>query len=250
MRKLFFLLSLATFFWSCDFRPGEKAKLISQMDSLKVQLADQRQMAGALDELATLMDSIDVNRDMLRTSMLEGTTYDAYVTRMRDINDYVKATHSKIEELEKALKHSKSSSASIARSLRLLKADLKTKGDQLVALQTEVDKYRNENSNLLQTVDLQRAELDNKAADIVQKKLVVDSLDAQIKSMIVQAKVDEGESYFLRAQALETAADRTHFAPRKKKATRLEALELYRLAAFYGKTEAEQKVKELEKVAG
>jgi hypothetical protein len=53
--------------------------------------------------------------------------------------------------------------------------------------------------------------------------------------------------YFEQAEALEMAADRTQFAPRKKRAAREEAIELYKLSLSLGKTEAEQKISELEK---
>jgi hypothetical protein len=49
---------------------------------------------------------------------------------------------------------------------------------------------------------------------------------------------------------LEKAANRTHFAPRKKKETRREALELYRLSLSMGNMKAQNKIDELEKKLG
>jgi chromosome segregation ATPase len=249
-RSIVLTLSIVGLLCGCEFRPGEKAKLHDQVDSLKAELAGQQQMATALEEVAILMDSIDTNRDVLRTSMLEGTTYDAYVARMRDINDYVKSTHAKIEALEKSLQASKGSTNRYARTIEKLRNDLKEKSDQLIALGDEIEKYRNENSNLIQTVTLQNAEIADNLVAIQEKKLETDSLQTNIGKMLTQSKVDEAESYYLRAQAMEVAANRTHFAPKKKRATQREALELYRLAAFYGKSEAGPKVKELEKEVG
>ena len=50
----------------------------------------------------------------------------------------------------------------------------------------------------------------------------------------------------MRAQAIETAAERTRLAPRKKKETIKEALDLYKKALSLGKNEAQAKITELE----
>ena len=63
---------------------------------------------------------------------------------------------------------------------------------------------------------------------------------------MIQSKVSEADAYFLRAMAIETAADRTRLAPRKKKQTLREALELYKKAASLGKEEATAKISQLE----
>ena len=71
-----------------------------------------------------------------------------------------------------------------------------------------------------------------------------------MQELNVESKNFQAESYFKQAQALEEAADRTQFAPRKKKRTQQEALELYRKALELGKDEAQAKVQELEKDLG
>ena len=58
-------------------------------------------------------------------------------------------------------------------------------------------------------------------------------------------KLDAADAYYARAEALELAASRTNFQPRKKKITRAEALEMYRMAVLYGKEDAQTKVDEL-----
>ena len=61
------------------------------------------------------------------------------------------------------------------------------------------------------------------------------------------SKVNEADAYFKQAQAVEETAKRTKFAPRKKKRTRQEALELYKMALFLGKEEAQPRIAALEK---
>jgi len=121
VRKLLFVLAVGAAMMSCG---GEKEKLKSQVDSLKAELQTSQQFANTLQQVGTLMDSIDANRQLLRMNMVEGTTYDDYTARMKDINNYVKDTQNKIEDLEKALKKSKGATNAYAATIKKLKADL------------------------------------------------------------------------------------------------------------------------------
>ncbi|MBX2941782.1 MAG: hypothetical protein KF860_05505 [Cyclobacteriaceae bacterium] len=203
-------------------------------------------MASTLAQVGVLMDSIDVSRNMLRTSMLEGTSYDEYTRRMKELNGHVRRTQAKIDELESSVKSSKSAANSYASALKKLKAELKSTHEEMATLQTQVDRYRNENENLVHTIDLQKAELADKLQQLGSSQEEIANLELNINQMLVQSKIDEAEAYFLRAEAMEMVADRTHFAPRKKKETRKEALELYRMASFYGKQGVKSKIEELE----
>ena len=71
-------------------------------------------------------------------------------------------------------------------------------------------------------------------------------IEARVQELMIQSKVSEAEAYFTRAQAIEKAADRTKLAPRKRKETIREAIDLYKKALSMGKTEAEAKITELE----
>ena len=53
--------------------------------------------------------------------------------------------------------------------------------------------------------------------------------------------------YYTQAQTLEVVADRTNFSPRKKKQAISEAIELYKVSLSLGKTEAQDRINELEK---
>ena len=100
LTRFFFILSMAGVFVSCDQR--EKVKLTAKVDSLNNELMISQEAAQTLQEVGTLLDSVDASRQLLRTNMVEGTSYDEYVSRMHDVNDYVKATQKKIAELEKS----------------------------------------------------------------------------------------------------------------------------------------------------
>ncbi|MDL5047960.1 hypothetical protein QQ054_18245 [Oscillatoria amoena NRMC-F 0135] len=225
----------------------EKAVLQAQVDSLRVELESSQRMTNTLMEVGVLMDSIDANRQLLRINMVEGTTYDDYTSRMRDINNYVKETEKKIDDLENALRKSQGSASSYARQIKKLKEDLQSKTNEIIALQEQVEKYRNENKNLITLAEMQSAELTDKEGKIMAKEAELALIEARIQELMIQSKVSEADAYFTRAQAVEEAANRTKLAPKKKKETLKEALDLYKKAFSLGKKEAEAKISELEK---
>ncbi|MFM8740844.1 MAG: hypothetical protein ACKOC0_11660 [Cytophagales bacterium] len=244
IKNLLVASAAALFLTSCG---GNSEKLQSQVDSLKNELQTSQQFAQTLQEVGVLMDSIDANRQLLRVNMVEGTTYDDYKNRMRDINSYVKDTQSKIEELEKSLKKAKGNAKAYAATIKKLKADLDAKNVEIASLNEKVEQLKNENSNLITTVGLQEAELSDKEAQIQTKQQELALIEARIQELMVQSKVNEADSYFTRAAAIEEAANRTKLAPKKKKNTYKEAIELYKKALSLGKQEAQAKITELEK---
>jgi len=244
LKKLVFVLSVGSTLIGCN--KGSE-KLQTTVDSLKAELKTSQEFASTLTEVGVLMDSIDANRQLLRVNMVEGTTYEDYTSRMKDINNYVKDTQRKIEDLEKSLKKSKGSNNTYAGIIKQLKADIETKNKEIAALQEQVDKFRNENTNLVETVSLQSKEIDEQEAELSTKRQELELIEARIQELMVSSKVSEADGYFARAQAVELAASRTKLAPRKKKETYKEALELYKKSLSLGKAEAQAKITELEK---
>ncbi len=245
LKKLLFAIPVVALFAACD--NGEKVALQSKVDSLKVELEASQKVAATLTEVGVLMDSIDASRQLLRVNMVEGTTYDDYKSRMKDINGYVKDTQKKIDDLEKSLKKSNSNAAGFSKTIKKLKADLETKSKEIASLQEQVDKFRSENQNLITTVGMQEAELSDKSAQIETKNQELALIEARVQEMMIQSKMSEADAYFARGQAVEEAARRTQLAPRKKKETYKEAIELYKKALSLGKTEAQEKITALEK---
>lgn len=245
MIKNLLLALMVIFLASCN--TNEKAQLQSQVDSLRIELETSQRMAKTLQDVGVLMDSIDANRQLLRINMVEGTTYDNYTNRMKDLNNYVRETENKIADLENQLKKSKGSAASFSATIKKLKAELQTKSTEIAALQEKVDKYRNENENLIQTIGLQEAELTDKQSLILQREQELALIEARIQELMISSKVSEAEAYYARGEALEEAANRTKLAPKKKKETYKEAIELYKKSLSLGKQEAQAKITALEK---
>ena len=244
VKRLLFVIAIGTMMAGCG---GNSERLQSQVDSLKTELQTSQQFATTLQEVGVLMDSIDANRQLLRVNMVEGTTYDNYKSRMKDINNYVKDTENKITDLEKALKKSKGNTNAFSATIKKLKADLETKNAEIASLSEKVEQLKNENQNLITTVGLQEAELSDKELQIVAKQQELALLEEKIQQVQITSKISEADSYFARGEAIEEAANRTKLAPKKKKTTYKEAIELYKKALSLGKQEAKEKIAALEK---
>ena len=242
IRKLILAVPVVAMLWSCDKK--EREALQSQNDSLRTELQASQQTAATLQEIGTLIDSIDASRQLLRTDVVEGTSYTDYKTRLQGINSHIKETQSKIASLEKSLKNTK---GQYATTIKRLKADLELSTQQITALQGEVDKMRGENQQLAMTVNQRDSAITQNLETIKMKEQDVANLEAKVEEVNAASKASQADLYFAQAQALETAADRTKFARKKKKETQREALELYKLSLSLGKQEAQAKIDELQK---
>jgi len=241
IRKLILAVPVVAMLWSCDKK--ERESLQAQNDSLRTELQASQQTASTLQEIGTLIDSIDASRQLLRTDVVEGTSYTDYKTRLQGINSHIKETQAKIATLEKSLKSSK---GQYATTIKRLKADLELSTQQITALQGEVDKMRTENQQLAMTVNQRDSSITQNLETIKMKEQDVANLEAKVEEVNAASKASQADLYFAQAQALETAAQRTKFAPKKKKETQREALELYKLSLSLGKQEAQAKIDELQ----
>ena len=236
---------------ACNQLESDKVKLQTKIDSLVTVVENNEFLTETMDEASALLDSIDETRNILRTKMWEGTSYDDFTSRIEELNMYVKRSENKIAELETALKAAKQSGSSYSARLKTLKDALDNSAKDIALLQEQVNKYGDENDSLIKTVNLQQAEIEDKLNQIAAKESEANELQGRIDEILAQAKVDEADSYFSRGEAYELAADRTSFlAVRKKKAARQQALDMYQMALLYGKEEAQVKVDALQKKLG
>jgi proline dehydrogenase len=242
IKKFILALSVVGLLFSCRDEEKETA-MQSEIDSLRTELTASQETAATLQEVGVLIDSIDANRQLLRTDMVEGTSYRDYKNRLQDISNYVKETQGKIAELEKSAKNSRIYAGTIKR----LKADLAARTQQMAALEQEVQKMRTENQTLSRNVSQRDSLINVNSETIKMREESLAALETRVQEISEDSKNKQADAYFAQAQALEKAASRTKFAPRKKKETQREALELYKMALSLGKTEAESKIVKLEK---
>ena len=225
---------------------NEKEALQSQIDSLRSELDRSYETSQTLSEIGTLLDSIDVTRQLLRVNLVEGTPYSDYAGRMKDLQQYITNTEEKVRRLEQSLQSSHANARVFSKTVNQLKAELRTRENEMAFLQEQVEKFRNENANLIITVNLQDVEIADKQEQIEARSQELALIEARVQELMIQSKVSEADAYYTRAMAIETAANRTKLAPRKKKETLQEALELYKKAFSLGKNEARAKITQLE----
>ena len=240
MKKLFIILLATPFLFSCG---REKEKLKAKVDSLQSELIVRDEMQKTLDQVGVLMDSIDANRKAVRLDLSEGTTYGNYAQRMNAINKYVLESQAKLEELESKSKQNRV----FAQTVKNLKAELKTKNEEIVRLKNQVAELGTQNESMRITIDTLGEELKDKQAQIDTKLKELELIEAKIQELMAQSKMSEADGYFARGQAAEEIARRTQLAPKKKKQSLKEALEFYQKALELGNDKAQAKIDELNK---
>lgn len=239
---IFFALSL---FSSCVPK-AEKEKVEMENEELKAELARAQLAVSTLDEIGTLMDSIDNARNALKLELEAGTDYDNYVQRMNDINNYVTDTEAKIDELEAELNKSGSQNKTYLRTISRLKKEVANKAMEVEGLKTSVEKYKKENTQLINVVDIQEAEITDLNEEIELKLEELEFIENRVQEMMKKAQMTEADSYYALGEALEEAARRTKLAPKKKKETYREAIEYYKKSLAFGREDAQEKIDALE----
>jgi hypothetical protein len=182
----------------------------------------------------------------LRTHLHEGTSFEEFSTRLKDINEFVKMSEDKINVIQTALKSSKHEASAYLMLVDALKSEVQLRVDEIVKLQEGVTKYKEENTELLATIKIKESEVKDINIKISEKQQELFLLEAKIEAMVNSFKVTEADAYYARARAVEEAAKRTKLAPNKRRETYKEALELYKKSLSLGKLEAKADITNLE----
>ncbi len=247
--KILTALSVIVLMGSCGLKK-ENQSLQAEIDSLNIVLEFHERMVAVLEDVGVLMDSIDASRGELEVHMEMGLTYDDYNARLLEINEYVKNSTRRLEDLEKNLAKANSTNKTYAATIARLRKELAEKTEQVALLEQTVDEYKTRNKELILLTELQSAEINDKTAQIAAKYQELEMLETRITALLLQSKVSEADAYFLRAQAAEVAAQRTQLAPKRKKASYREALDLYQKAFDLGRDDAKPKIEALAKKVG
>lgn len=246
MKRRFIVFTAILFCAGCT--PKEEiARLQGQNDSLRNELIAAQNTLYTFKDVSALIDSIDVTRNELRVNMVEGTPYNDYTARLREIKDYIQRSEEKIAALQKKLKDSRHESGAYEMMVAALQDELSIARDEITALETRVAEVMKENTDLNKTVKLQQANLEDTQLQLDAKYEEVKAFEVQIKELTDKLEISEANANFAKAQALEKSARKTKLAPKKKRKTYQEALSLYRKALAAGHPQAAAKVKELEK---
>jgi hypothetical protein len=200
-----FALGVCILLFGCD--ANERAQLQRTVDSLNVELVASQKVNETMDEVGVLIDSIDASRHLLRSSIVEGTTYADFTSRLKEINTYIKETESKIDNLEATVKKSRGMASTIKR----LRADLEERSNQVAALQVEVDKAHGENDVMRVSLARRDSVITTNEAVIKVKEESIANLEGLVKDISEQSQMTKANLYYEQAKALELAAQRTAF---------------------------------------
>lgn len=230
--------------------------VVQENDQLKIELDSLRQLqqtetklkeelAGKLEQVNTLLDTIESTDAQITLRLERGTSYDDYSSRLSRINDYMKQTRARLEEMEGALAKANSKNSVYINTISRLKKTLEEKETKIAELNQQVDKYKSENEALIKTVDLQTREIADRDNEIRIKREELAAIEKKVEDMLAQAKKAEADAYFARAETTEELAQRTKLAPKKKKETLEEAYQLYKKAFEAGRTDAYARMEQL-----
>jgi chromosome segregation ATPase len=240
------LFLVIVFLAGCNSK--ELTRLQIENDSLRNELTSRYNVLTSLKDVRGLLDSIDANRNSLRTNLSEGTSYQEFVSRLKDINEFVKMSEEKIGLIQSALKNSKHEASAYLMLVDALKSEVQLRVDEIVKLEQEVGRFKEENQGLLAEIKMKEDEVRNINIQISEKQQELLLLEARIEAMVNNFKVTEADAYYARARAVEEAAKRTKLAPQKKKETYREALELYKRSLSLGKQEAKVDIANVEAI--
>lgn len=243
MAKIFAPLAFIGLLALCACNNKEVERLKFENDSLRAELLVKADMEAVMSDVRILLDSIDLGQEGLRKDMGEGLANDDYTGRLRNIKDYVSSTEERIAKFEKQLKASNRNANSYMKMLNALRSEFALRMEEVASLETEVLAYKQENAGLISQVKTQQKEIE----DIKQTSTAeITKRDTKLKEAEDAARHREADAYYTQARTVEETANRTRLAPKKKKETYREALELYKKAYSLGKSEAQEDITKLE----
>jgi hypothetical protein len=228
-----------------DKTPDSKTILLLKIDSLNDVIDVNQKFTTTLVQVGQLMDSIDDSRDMIRINLEEADPAENYLARMREINQYIKASNAKLSELERSVRKGDKQMKAYVAIIKTLKHEISVKTLEVSRLKQEVDEFKVKTAELALINNTQEKELRKREDVIVKQENEINEQSTQIEETEHELKLTQAEQYFKQAEALELAAKRTKLAPRKKKATMKKALELYRQSLAAGNRQAQTKIDEL-----
>jgi chromosome segregation ATPase len=241
MKKIFLMPMIILAFASCNTKQleTENAALIAKMDSLNIQIENDKLVGQELVKITDLIDAIDKEREDLRINLETGIQPDDYEAKMKGIQTYLKQAQKRMADLDKT-------SATYSALVKKLQKELVAKNTEISKLKELVSTYQQENEGLISKVNLQAIEIQEKNQLIEIKQQELTLIEAKVVEIMKQANVSEAEAYLARGEAIEMAATRTKLASKKRKQTYKEALQMYNKSLELGHPDAQKKVTALE----
>ncbi len=148
-----------------------------------------------MNKIDVLMDSIESAEQSLTLGLAEGVSYDNYEERLRNVQNYIENSKTEISKLEKSLSSTVSKNKLFMRQISELKKNVAEREQTIVQLSNQVNEFREENSSLVKTVDLQKGEIMAQERLINDKKLELAKIEANLAKLQADAKMAKADAY-------------------------------------------------------
>lgn len=221
---------------------SENADLITKLDSVSAELASTQKASVTLMNAMSLMDSINLSRQMLKVTLENSDEHSDFLAQMSDLKAYIEQTSLQISKLEKTVKESKTAQNAYAQTIKTLKADLESRKSEIATLDAQLKTEKDNNQKLIVLNNMQQETITTQDAEIEAKMLELEMLNQQIADLRSTFKISEADAYFTQGEAYALAAKRTKLAPSKKKDTYQMALTSYQKAFDLGREDAKPKM--------
>ncbi len=251
MKKYLIIPVLAIVVMSCnqekEMLMSENTSLLTRLDSVSAELENTQKASVTLMNAMSLMDSINMSRQMLKVTLENSDEHDDFLSQMSDLKNYVGQTGLQISKLEKTIKDSKTAQNAYAQTIKTLKADLETRKTEIASLESQLKSEKDNNQKLVVMNTLQKETIANQDDQIEAKTLELEMLESQIAELRTSFQISEADAYFTQGEAYALAAKRTQLAPARKKNTYQMALTSYKKAFDLGREDAKPKIDEISK---
>lgn len=246
MKKYLIISLVAITVMSCNQEKemllAENSSLVTKLDSVSAELASTQKASITLMNAISLMDSINLSRQMLKVTLENSDDHADFLAQMSDLKQYVEQTSLQISKLEKTIKESKSAQYAYAQTIKTLKADLESRKAEIATLDAQLKSEKDNNQKLIVMNNLQQETIETQDAEIEAKVLELEMLNQQIADLRSSFKISEADAYFTQGEAYALAAKRTKLAPSKKKDAFKMALTSYQKAFDLGREDAKTKM--------
>ena len=239
MNKLFIALIAIGLIASCKQEAApDNSRLLARVDSLEAALEVSNYTMGVLGQIGTYMDSIDANRKWIELNLETGLSQDDYVTRMRNINQYVQKAEWMIGELEKTR-------SAYAKQVKRLKNDILQKDEEIKALQLVVAQTQANNRQLEETLTLTETELVMSKLEQDQTEKELERSNTAAAELMNKLQMTKAESLYSQGENMEALAGHIQLAPKRKREALETALKYYTQSRDLGFVKATEKVEAL-----
>lgn len=224
---------------SCQSADKEdNQKLERQLDSVNQELVETRQEVMDSQQVKALLDSIDASRQVVSPPMSSTAESKNNISRLNDINEYIKGINIKMDQMEKSIKYVNTMAASIL----ALQADVDARTQKIARLEAEAKKASLPDKST--SIALQRKD-STLAAFIENCQQDIAVLQKTMEEVHQKNNAATAEIYYKQAEVL-AAMTKNLGSSAKRKFVQKEALEMYRISYSLGKKEAGEKITELE----